>query len=237
MLFTAHWDHLGVNRDIRENVDKIFNGAVDNATGVAIILDIAEKMAADPAPARSVTFLAVTLEESGLLGSAYFADNPFIPLNKIVGGINIDAVLPTGEANDMVVVGYGASELEDLLKEIIDEQGRTIVPDPEPEAGYFYRSDHISLAKKGVPMLYADAGVDLVDGGVSAGIAAGEAYRLRAYHAVTDEYSTDWQLGSLVQVAETDYELAKRLANSDQWPEWYDGNEFKATREASLAGQ
>ncbi len=237
VLFTAHWDHLGVNRDIRENVDKIFNGAVDNATGVAIILDIAEKMAADPAPARSVTFLAVTLEESGLLGSAYFADNPFIPLNKIVGGINIDAVLPTGEANDMVVVGYGASELEDLLKEIIDEQGRTIVPDPEPEAGYFYRSDHISLAKKGVPMLYADAGVDLVDGGVSAGIAAGEAYRLRAYHAVTDEYSTDWQLGSLVQVAETDYELAKRLANSDQWPEWYDGNEFKATREASLAGE
>ncbi len=237
VLFTAHWDHLGVNRDIREGADKIFNGAVDNATGVAIILDIAEKLAADPAPQRSVTFLAVTLEESGLLGSAYYADNPIIPLNKTVGGLNIDAVLPTGETRDAVVVGYGASEMEDLLKEIMDEQGRVIVPDPEPEAGYFYRSDHVSLAKKGVPMLYADGGVDLVEGGESAGIAAGEAYRIKAYHAVTDEYSPDWELGSLLQVAVTDYELAKRLANSDQWPEWYDGNEFKGIREASLAGE
>ena len=237
VLFTAHWDHLGVNRDIRDNVDKIFNGAVDNATGVAIILDIAEKMAADPQPERSVTFLAVTLEESGLLGSAYYADNPIIPLNKTVGGLNIDAVLPTGESRDAVVVGYGASEMEDLLKEVMDEQGRTIVPDPEPQAGYFYRSDHVSLAKKGVPMLYADGGVDLVEGGVAAGTAAGEAYRIRNYHAVTDEYSPDWELGSLVQVGVTDYELAKRLANSDQWPAWYEGNEFKAIRDASLAGE
>ena len=235
VLFTAHWDHLGKNPALEG--DQIFNGAVDNASGVAIILDIAEKMVSDPAPARSVTFLAVTLEESGLLGSAYFADNPFIPLNKIVGGLNIDAVLPTGESRDTVVVGYGASELEDLLKEVMDEQGRVIVPDPEPEAGYFYRSDHISLSKKGVPMLYADAGVDLVEGGTTAGTAAGDTYRREAYHGVSDEYSPDWNLAGMVQVANTDYELAKRLANTDTWPAWYEGNEFKGIREASLAGE
>ncbi len=235
ILFTAHWDHLGKNPALEG--DQIFNGAVDNASGVAIVLEIAEKMIADPAPARSVTFLAVTLEESGLLGSAYFADNPFIPLNKIVGGLNIDAVLPTGESRDTVVVGYGASELEDMLKEVMDEQGRVIVPDPEPEAGYFYRSDHISLAKKGVPMLYADAGVDLVDGGAAAGTMAGDTYRREAYHGVSDEYAPDWNIAGMVQVAVTDYELAKRLANSDQWPAWYDGNEFKGIREASLAGE
>ena len=182
MLFTAHWDHLGKKSADREGEpnqdfyrDDIFNGAVDNATGSAALLEMAEAMAAEELD-RSALFLAVTLEESGLLGSAYYAENPTIPMNQIVAGLNMDAMLPVGPTHDMVVVGYGASELEDLLREHLDETNRTLVPDPNPQAGYFYRSDHVSFAKKGVPMLYADGGNDKVDGGVAAGKAIADTY-------------------------------------------------------------
>ena len=160
----AHWDHLGKGTSDDPNADVINNGAVDNATGTAAILEIAEKMAAGPKPKRSVTFLAVTLEESGLLGSAYFGENPLIPLKNIVGGINIDAMQPSGPAKDIIVIGSGASQMEDMLKAVLTEKGRVISPDAHPENGYFYRSDHISLAKKGVPMLYADSGDGPGDG-------------------------------------------------------------------------
>jgi Zn-dependent M28 family amino/carboxypeptidase len=178
-------------------------------------------------------FLAVTLEESGLLGSEYFAQYPPIELSNVVAGFNYDGILPTGLTNDMVVVGYGASELEDLLEDELSKSGRYINPDPNPEKGYFYRSDHISFAKKGVPVLYADGGFDLVEGGKEAGIKIEENYRLDAYHGVADEYDESWNLEGLNQSIDTIFNISNELANSTKWPNWYEANEFKAIRDAS----
>ncbi|MEY2759550.1 MAG: hypothetical protein RIR33_3328 [Pseudomonadota bacterium] len=235
VLLMGHWDHLGKGTSDDPNADVINNGAVDNATGVAAILEIGEKVAAGPGPKRSVTVLAVTLEESGLLGSAYFGENPLIPLKNIVGGINIDAMQPTGPAKDLVVIGAGASQLEDGLKAVLAESNRTIRPDPTPENGYFYRSDHISLAKKGVPMLYADSGIDLVNGGVAAGEAAAKAYTDENYHKPSDEYADTWDLTGIEADVKVKAELVSRLANSADWPNWNDGNEFRAIRDAQRA--
>ena len=241
VLFTAHWDHLGKKSEEKTGEptqdfyrDDIFNGAVDNATGTSALLEMAEAMAADEIE-RSALFLAVTLEESGLLGSAYYAENPTIPMNQIVAGLNMDGMLPVGPTKDMVVVGYGASELEDLLKEHLDETGRVIVPDPNPQAGYFYRSDHVSFAKKGVPMLYADGGVDKVDGGVAAGKAIGDTYTAQRYHKPMDEYDADWDLSGMEEDIKALYSVGLKIAQSDAWPTWYPGNEFEAIRQASLA--
>ncbi|MEO9971277.1 MAG: M28 family metallopeptidase [Hyphomonadaceae bacterium] len=239
MLYVGHWDHLGKKLSDHTNPpsadgdeDLIFNGAVDNASGTAVILEVAEAMMAEDLE-RSVLFVSVTLEESGLLGSAYYAENPTVPLNQVVAGINIDAVLPIGKTNDIVVVGYGASELEDRLKVIADADNRTIVPDPKPEAGYFYRSDHVSFAKKGVPMLYADAGLDKVEGGVAAGQAFADLYTVERYHKPADEYDPSWDMSGIEQEVQTLFTLGRDLANSNDWPEWYVGNEFKAIRDAS----
>ena len=241
MLYTAHWDHLGKKSEERAGEpgqdfyqDDIFNGAVDNATGSAALLEIAERMAAEEHP-RSGLFLSVTLEESGLLGSAYYADNPTVPLNQVVAGINMDGMLPVGRTKEMVVVGYGASELEDILKAKLEEQDRVVEPDPRPEAGSFYRSDHISFAKKGVPMLYADGGLDKRDGGEAAGRAAADTYTAQRYHKPMDEYSEDWDLSGMVEDVTALYEVGLEIINSDEWPTWYEGNEFEAAREASLA--
>lgn len=234
VLYMAHWDHLGVNAsDAAE--DKIYNGAVDNATGVAGILEIAERFAAGERPRRSILFAAVTAEESGLLGSAYMAENPPVPLKDIAAGINIDGVLPTPPTKDIVVIGHGASELEDILKGVADAKGKYLRPDSEPEKGYFYRSDHISFAKKGVPMLYADAGFDLVNGGEAAGKALGEAYTANDYHQPSDEYTADWSLAGMAGSMEILYEVGERVANTTDWPNWREGNEFKAARDASRA--
>ncbi|WP_323763029.1 M28 family metallopeptidase [Maricaulis sp.] len=232
VLYTAHWDHIGI-RDVPEGEDGIYNGAVDNATGTAAILEIGEAFAANP-PERSVMVLAVTAEESGLLGSAYYGENPIVPYGQTVGGINIDAILPSGRSRDVVVVGHGASELEDILTEAAAEQDRYIVADPTPEAGYFYRSDHISLAKQGVPMLYADGGFDLREGGSEAGMAAGEDYRANRYHGPADEYSADWDMSGMVEDTTLFFNVGSRLANSDDWPNWYEGNEFRALRDAQM---
>ena len=233
VLYMGHWDHLGVNPSV-EGEDKIFNGAVDNATGISAILEIAEKFASlDVAPRRSIIFAAVTAEESGLLGSAYFAEAPPVPLSDIVGGINIDAILPLPPTNDMIVVGYGASELEEVLADAAAKFSRTLRPDPEPEKGYFYRSDHISLAKKGVPMLYADAGVDVrgEDGGIEVGKAFGADYGANRYHKPSDEYDASWRLDGINETAEILFEVGDILARSDEWPNWYEGNEFRALRD------
>jgi len=232
VLYTAHWDHIGI-REVPEGEDGIYNGAVDNATGTAAILEIGEAFAANP-PERSVMILAVTAEESGLLGSAYYGENPIVPYSQTVGGINIDAILPSGRSRDVVVVGHGASELEDVLTEAAAEQDRYIVADPTPEAGYFYRSDHISLAKQGVPMLYADGGFDLREGGSEAGMAAGEDYRANRYHGPADEYSADWDMSGMVEDTTLFFNVGSRLANSDDWPNWYEGNEFRALRDAQM---
>lgn len=234
VLYMAHWDHLGVNPDAEG--DRISNGAVDNATGTASILTIAEAFVnSEPRPERSVMFAAVTAEESGLLGSAYLAEDPIVPFADIVGGINIDGVLPMPPAKDLVVVGYGASELENLLKKAADRRDMYLRPDPEPEKGYFYRSDHISLAKKGVPMLYADSGVDLVEGGEEAGKAIADDYTANRYHKPSDEYSEDWDLAGMANSMTILFEVGADMAYSDIWPNWYDGNEFRALRDEQRA--
>ncbi len=237
VLYMGHWDHLGVN-PTQEGEDKIFNGAVDNATGIAALLEIAERFSNnEERPARSVLFAAVTAEESGLLGSAYMAEDPPVPLAQIVGGINIDAVLPSPPAKDIIVVGYGASQLEDILKTAAENHHRYLRPDAEPEKGYFYRSDHISLAKKGVPMLYADSGIDLREGGEDAGRAFGEAYTANRYHAPSDEYNDSWDMSGMTDTVEVLYETGAAIAYSDDWPNWYDGNEFRALRDAQRGGE
>jgi len=243
VLVLAHWDHLG-RKPLRRTGgptedfyrDDTFNGAVDNATGLAAMLEMAELLA-ETKTERSILFLAVTLEESGLLGSAYYAEQPTVPLTQIVGGLNIDGLLPLGPTLDMTVIGFGASELEDMLAETLADQGRTILPDQQPEAGYFYRSDHISFAKKGVPMLYADNGIEKVDGGVAAGQALTELYRAQKYHKPMDEYASDWNVAGMVEDSRALLAVTERLANSDAWPSWYPGNEFEAVRQAALSAE
>jgi len=237
VLYMGHWDHIGIN-PTEEGDDKIYNGAVDNATGIAAILEVAERFATnEQRPRRSVLFAAVTAEESGLLGSAYMAEDPPVPFKSIVGGINIDAILPSPLAKDIIVVGYGASELEDFLAASAKDHDRVLSPDAEPEKGYFYRSDHISFAKKGVPMLYADSGIDLRDGGEEAGRAFGADYVTNRYHKPADEYSDDWDMAGMTDTVEILYETGAALAYGDAWPNWYDGNEFRALRDAQLASE
>lgn len=235
ILYTAHWDHLGVKPDVA-GPDKIYNGAVDNGMGVSSILEIGEKFAHN-SPKRSIAIISWTLEEQGLLGSQYFAEHPIWPLNHIVGGINLDANLPEGPAHDMVVVGNGASQLEDLLTTVLKTQNRHISPDPEPEKGGFYRSDHISLAKVGVPMLDSGGGFDLIKGGTKAGEAVRQAYLKNHYHQPTDEWSASWDLSGPVADLKVYYALGEKLANSESWPNWYKGNEFRAIRDKEMAAQ
>jgi Zn-dependent M28 family amino/carboxypeptidase len=237
VLYTAHWDHLGVKPDV-PGPDKIYNGAVDNGMGVSSIFEIGEKFAHDhPRPQRSIAIICWTMEEQGLLGSQYFAQHPIWPLSHIVGGINLDANLPEGRARDMIVVGNGASELEDLLAKILKTQGRVITPDPEPEKGAFYRSDHISLAKVGIPMLDPGGGYDLIEGGTEAGHAARLDYLLHHYHQPSDEYNPKWDLSGPIQDLDALYTLGDELANGDWWPNWYKGNEFRAIRDKTMTGE
>lgn len=231
VLYMAHWDHLGVNSSIADG-DAISNGAIDNATGTAGIINIAEAfMNSNHPPKRSIMFLAVTAEESGLLGSAYFGEDPLVPLANIVGGVNMDAMIPKPPTKDLVVIGYGASELEDLTKVAADQRGMYLRPDANPEKGFFYRSDHISLAKKGVPMLYAKSGIDLVDGGEEAGRQYSENYVENLYHKPSDEYSEDWNLDGMTESMTILLEVGAEMAYSDIWPNWYEGNEFRALRD------
>ena len=230
ILMMAHWDHLGIKED--QSGDNIYNGAVDNASGTAGLLELANYFS-NIETERSLLFLAVTAEESGLLGSQYFAEYPPIKLSNIVAGYNFDASLPVGKTRDVIVVGYGASELEDILKAELDKVGRYIVPDPQPEKGFFYRSDHISFAKKGVPMLYADGGFDKIDGGKEAGRAFGDEYTAKYYHQPSDEYDPDWDLSGFADQLTLTTKMVKYLADSDRWPEWYEGNEFRSIREES----
>jgi len=230
VLYMAHWDHLGRNDNIPGD-DKIYNGAVDNATGTASIIEIGEAFAQQGAPERSAIFVAVTAEESGLLGSAYYAEDPLVPLKDTVAGINIDGVLPIGKTKDIKVIGFGASELEDRLKTVLDKRDMYIVPDDKPEAGYYYRSDHISLAKKGVPMLYSDPGNDHVVNGLTYGEDFAKNYTKDRYHKPADEYNNSWDLSGLEQSAEIWFELGYGIANSTDWPNWYEGTEFRALRD------
>ncbi|MCW0368960.1 M28 family metallopeptidase [Xanthomonas sacchari] len=233
VLYMAHWDHLGKHEG--EPGDNIYNGAVDNATGVAGILEIAEAFAhQQPKPERSVVFLAVTLEESGLLGSKYYVAHPTFPLNKIAGVINLDAMPVAGRAKDLVVNGFGSSQLEDMLKPIAAAQGRVLHAEDAPQSGFYFRSDHFNFAKAGVPALYIDGGEDLVDGGIEAGRRAAAEYAKR-YHTPADEYDpATWKLDGVMDDLQAVYGVGKELAAGDSWPNWYADNPFKAARDKMM---
>ena len=231
LIFMAHWDHLGINEEL--DGDIIYNGAADNATGVAGVIELA-RLFKNIQTDRSIIFAALTLEESGLLGSSYLVENPPVNLASIVAGFNFDGILPTGKTKDMVVIGYGASELEDILEQELQKQGRYINPDPNPEKGYFYRSDHISFAKKGVPVLFSDDGFDLEDGGIEEGFKKNYEYINLKYHGVEDEYDPSWNLDGFEQTINTIFNISYDLSNSNKWPNWYEDNEFRAVRDAQL---
>ncbi|MFC0679451.1 M20/M25/M40 family metallo-hydrolase [Lysobacter korlensis] len=234
IVYMAHWDHLGNHAHEGEPApaageDAIYNGAIDNATGVAGILEIAGAFAAqNPKPDRSVVFLAVTLEESGLLGSKYYVAHPSMPLEKTVAVINLDAMPVLGPSRDMTVVGFGSSELEDMLKTAADGQGRVLHAEATPEDGFYFRSDHFNFAKAGVPALYAKGGEDLIEGGTGAGQAAQVDYRDNRYHKPSDQYDASWNVTGVVQDLEALYAVGRELSGNERWPKWYEGNAFRA---------
>ena len=234
VLHTAHWDHLG-RCTPNEAGDDICNGAIDNATGVAALVALAEADVKAGAAARTLVFMAVTAEESGLLGSEYYGANPVFPLAQTVGGLNMDALSLAGPARDVTVVGGGKSELDGYLAGALAAVGRVQTPDSSPQAGYYYRSDHFSLAKRGVPMFYIDSGQDLVDGGRAAGAAWEAAYREKAYHLPDDEYDPGWNWTGVVGDLALFYRLGRTLGETEAWPNWYPQDEFRRIRDQSCA--
>ena len=234
VIYSGHWDHLGIgNPDARG--DAIYNGAVDNAGGIASILEIARIYKAASPPQRSVVFLTVTAEEQGLLGSEYYAANPLYPTATTVAVLNLDAFDATGPARDVSVSGSAPLSLVDDLIAAAQTQGRTLSPDSAPEAGLYYRSDHFPFAKRGVPALSIASGEDLVEGGVEAGKAAKADYIAKRYHAPDDEWTPELELRGIAQNADLAFILGRTLANSRTWPTWGEGAEFKALRDATAA--
>jgi Zn-dependent M28 family amino/carboxypeptidase len=233
VIYMGHWDHFGMDPSLEG--DQIFNGAVDNATGIAALLEMAQafKML-EPGPERTVVFMATTAEEQGLLGSSYYGENPVYPLNKTVAAINIDALSIFGETRDYVISGYGNSELDDYAVRYNRMLDRVVKPDPEPEKGGFFRSDHFPLAKQGVPAHYGSAGFDNVEHGEEWGRARSDEWLANNYHQVTDEFSEDWDLSGALQDISVWFRMGAELAYSDAWPQWNEGTEFKAIRDASM---
>lgn len=232
VLYSAHWDHLG--RCDAVDGDDICNGALDNASGVAGLVALAEAQAKAGPAKRSIAFLAVTAEESGLLGSSYYAQHPVFPLARTVGGVNMDGLNVTGRSKDFVLVGQGKSEIEDLAKQIVAAQGRTISAEPNPERGSYYRSDHFSFAKLGVPMLDGGSGQDKVVGGTAAGKAAAEDYVAHRYHKPADQYDPNWDWSGAVEDLTVYYQLGRTLADRPGlWPNWYPTAEFRGIRDQS----
>ena len=233
LLYTAHWDHLGICAPGRP--DEICNGATDNATGTAALVALAQAHQ-QARPERSIVFLAVTAEESGLLGSRFYGENPVYPLARTVAGINMDSLNMAGNTRDFVAIGAGKNELDASLRRILDRRGVRLSPDPSPEAGYYYRSDHFSFARQGVPMVYGRGGEDLVNGGPAAGRAWSQDYRANRYHQPGDEFLASWDWSGALRDLEVYFELMTELANGDDWPNWLPGDEFRAIRDRSRSG-
>jgi Zn-dependent M28 family amino/carboxypeptidase len=232
VLYTAHWDHLG-RCGADASGDDICNGAVDNATGAAALVALAKAHVSQGPADRTIVFIALTAEESGLLGSAYYAANPVFPLGQTVGGVNMDALSAAGPAKDLVVVGRGKSELDRYLEKAAKDNGRVLTDEPTPEKGYYYRSDHFSFAKLGVPMLYFESGEDLLKGGVAAGKKAAEDYTKHRYHAPSDEVTDDWNWDGMMADLKVYYEVGRMLAMTTAWPNWNAGDEFRKARDES----
>jgi Zn-dependent M28 family amino/carboxypeptidase len=236
VIYTAHWDHLGVGPAVAG--DRIYNGAVDNAVGTAGIVEIARALTRLPTPPkRSVLFLAVTAEEQGLLGSQYYSVQPIFPLTKTAAVINIDTLNVHGRTKDLTLVGFGASDLDDYARDAAGEQGRMIRPDPEPEKGFYYRSDHFNFAKQGVPALDPDEGVDFVGKPPEFSVKVRNDYTENRYHKPADVVTSDWDLSGAREDLKVFLAVGYRVAEADKFPEWKPGNEFRAIREASLNKQ
>ena len=234
VVYTAHWDHLGVGLPDAKG-DKIYNGALDNASGTALLVELGRAFAKGPKPERTIMFLAVTAEEKGLLGSEYYADNPLYPLGTTVGVLNMDGVGPNGLAKDFTTSGNAPLTLQDELIAVGKTHDRYFSPDPRPEAGSFFRSDHFPFAKAGVPAISFGGGQDLVDGGKAAGQAKRTAYTADKYHQPADEFDPTWDPKGFEADGTMLFDLGKKLANSRIWPEWKDGAEFKAERDKTKA--
>ncbi len=224
IMYTAHWDHLGRNPNLQG--DQIYNGAMDNASGTAALLELAEAFT-KTRPKRSVVFLSVTAEEKGLLGARHYAANVLYPLEHTIANINIDGVNTWGRTRDIGLIGVGQSTLEDLLKTFVDRAGRKLLPEAEPEKGYYYRSDHFEFAKVGVPALYTDEGVDYVGKPADFGKNKRAEYIEKDYHKVSDEIKPDWDLSGAVEDIRLLFQVGDALAQGNQRPEWKEGSEFK----------
>ncbi|WP_449429734.1 M28 family metallopeptidase [Rhodanobacter umsongensis] len=234
VIYSAHWDHLGIGQPDAKG-DRIYNGAVDNATGTAALIELGRAFAHAPRPERSVVFLNVTAEEKGLLGSEYYAANPLYPLAKTAGVLNMDALDPHGPARNFTISGSAKLGLLDDLIADAKQFGMAYTPDSNPEAGYFFRSDHFSFAKRGVPAISFGSGNDWVDGGLAAGKAAEKEYTAKHYHQPSDEWQASWPFTGMVRDLQLLYTVGSQLANSDQWPDWSKDSEFRAARDATAA--
>ena len=233
IIYSAHWDHFG--RDPKLTGDQIYNGAVDNGTGLAGLLEIADAFAhQQPPPQRTILFLATTLEEAGLLGSQYYSLHPVMPLAKTVADINMDELIPYGRTHDMAIMGFGQSQMDNYLADALKPQGRVVVADEEPEKGFFYRSDQLNFARVGVPVLYARGGFDKLDGGKAAGRAAYDDFTANRYHKPADNYDPNWDLSGVIEDVQALYAVGKRLGDESTFPQWAMDSEFRAAREASL---
>ncbi len=226
VLYTAHWDHLGVGQPV--NGDRIYHGAKDNAAGVAGLIELARAFTKNPVrPERSILFMSVTAEEQGLLGAAYYADHPLYPLAKTLAVINMDGPNTYGRTKDMTVVGLGYSELDDYAKKAAAAQGRVLVPDPEPEKGGFYRSDHFPFAKKGVPVLNADEGIQFIGKPSDFGLKKRDDYTTNDYHKPSDVIKPDWDLSGMIEDLQLLGAVGLQVANAAKYPQWKPGSEFK----------
>ena len=235
IIYTAHWDHLGKNKDLEG--DQVYNGANDNASGTAMIMAAAEAFSnLVEGSKRSILFLAVTAEEQGLLGAKYYSLNPLYPLEKTLAVVNIDAMGNTyGKTKDLIVVGKGNSELDQVLEYAAGQNGKYLIPDAEPEKGFYYRSDHFAFAKQGVPALYTDGGLDVLGEGIEFGHQMKDDYTNNHYHGLSDEIHDNWNYDGMVEDGRILFRVGYALAQHVKWPEWAEGTEFKAKRESMLA--
>jgi Zn-dependent M28 family amino/carboxypeptidase len=234
VVYTAHWDHLG--KDTTLKGDQIYNGAIDNASGSAALLEIAKAFTKLPSPPhRSILFLSVTAEEKNLLGAKFYATHPLYPLNKTVANINMDGINQWGKTSDFTVIGLGNSTLDDVLADALKAENRVVKPDAEPEKGFYYRSDHFEFAKQGVPALDIDAGTDYIGKPKGYGMQKRDEYTNNDYHKPSDEIKNDWDLSGAVDDARVLFHVGYMVAQSNALPQWKPGTEFKAKRDSMMA--
>ena len=235
VIYSAHWDHFGIGPEV--NGDKIYHGALDNASGTSALLEIARaytQLKPADAPKRTVFFLSVTAEEQGLLGSEYYAEHPLYPVSRTAANINMDGMNVWGKTRDITEIGLGKSTLDEVVADVAEEQGRRVRPDPEPEKGFYYRSDHFSFAKVGIPAFDPDAGIDFVGKPAGFGLKKRQDFTANDYHKPSDVIKPDWDLSGAVQDCQLYFLVGLRVANASKMPQWKPDAEFKAIREASL---